>query len=308
MSLTTFSTEQLLTIQALVTNALSGTPSAAGKTQIGKNGKPVKLTKSGKVSKRNGKPTVHGDFTKYILSNHKEQIATFKSENPDQKGAHLVYVAKYRKDNADEYSAFEAKWKEEHPPTEESDADSDVPSETLEVNTEGKVKKPRAPLTQEHKDAMQAGRLKKKAEKEAAKAALEQNAINVAAPVAAPVTVTAPIKASSVPLPASPSGKKKPKSAKKAEEIVAPVPPVSTPVDVEQDEQDEFLPFTHKDPTSKVSTKYIRMGQRRPDGNHIWASTDLWLSVKGAKGAYKGQLLPDGTIDTTVEEPEIEME
>jgi hypothetical protein len=305
MSLTTFSTEQLLTIQALVTNALSGTPSAAGKTQIGKNGKPVKLTKSGKVSKRNGKPTVHGDFTKHILSNHKDQIATFKSENPDQKGAHLVYVAKYRKDNAEEYSAFEAKWKEEHPPTEESDADSDIPSDTLEVNTEGKVKKPRAPLTQEHKDAMQAGRLKKKAEKDAAKAALEQDAINVAAPVAAPVTVTAPIKASSVPLPASPSGKKKPKSAKKADEIVAPVAPVPSPVEADED---EFLPFTHKDTISKVSTKYIRMGQRRPDGNHIWASTDLWLSVKGAKGAYKGQLLPDGTIDTTVEEPEIEME
>ena len=305
MSLTTFSTEQLLTIQALVTNALSGTPSAAGKTQIGKNGKPVKLTKSGKVSKRNGKPTVHGDFTKHILSNHKDEIATFKSENPDQKGAHLVYVAKYRKDHAEEYSAFEAKWKEEHPPTEESDADSDVPSDTLEVNTEGKVKKPRAPLTQEHKDAMQAGRQKKKAEKEAAKIALEQDAINVAAPVTAPVT--APVKASSVPLPASPSGKKKPKTVKKAEEIVIPVPPVSSPVE-EPDEQDEFLPFTHKDPTSKVSTKYIRMGQRRPDGNHIWASTDLWLSVKGAKGAYKGQLLTNGTIDTTVEEPEIEME
>jgi hypothetical protein len=305
-SLSTFSTEQLLVIQSLVSNALSGTPSAAGKTQLGKNGKPVKLTKSGKVSKRTGKPTVHADFTKHILAAHKDDVAAFKAEHPDQKGAHLSFAANYRKEHAEEFEAFKTKWSEEHPKTDSdadaSDASSDASGEAeapAAVIADGaKVKKPRAPLTQEHKDAMQAGRQKKKAEKEAAAAAAEAAAKgDIAAPVA-PV-VAAPIVAA----PAAPV-KKQVKQAKKAE-VVAPValPLPESPKEVEEAEEEvegEYIPFT------LAGKKYVRYGERRTDGNHIWASPDLWESKKGQKGPYVGILQDDGKIDNTATEPEIE--
>jgi len=308
-SLSTFSTEQLLVIQTLVSNALSGTPSAAGKTQLGKNGKPVKLTKSGKVSKRTGKPTVHADFTKHILAAHKDDVAAFKAEHPDQKGAHLSFAANYRKEHAEEFEAFKTKWSEEHPKTD-SDADaSDASSEAsgeaeapAAVIADGaKVKKPRAPLTQEHKDAMQAGRQKKKAEKEAAAAAAEAAAKgDIAAPVA-PV-VTASVVAA--PAPAAPV-KKQVKQAKKAE-MVAPVAlplpesPKEVEGEVEEEVEGEYIPFT------LAGKKYVRFGERRTDGNHIWASGDLWESKKGQKGPYVGILQDDGKIDNTATEPEIE--
>ena len=303
-SLSTFSTEQLLVIQSLVSNALSGTPSAAGKTQLGKNGKPVKLTKSGKVSKRTGKPTVHADFTKHILAAHKDDVAAFKAEHPDQKGAHLSFAANYRKEHAEEFEAFKTKWSEEHPKTD-SDADaSDASSEAsgeaeapAVVADGAKVKKPRAPLTQEHKDAMQAGRQKKKAEKEAAAAAAEAAAKG---DVAAPAPVAAPVAA-----PAAAPVKKQVKQAKKAE-VVAPVAlplPESPKVEEEEVEQ-ENIPFT------LAGKKYIRLGERRTDGNHIWASGDLWENKKGQRGTYVGVLqeMPDGSskIDNTATEPEIE--
>ena len=307
-SLSTFSTEQLLVIQTLVSNALSGTPSAAGKTQLGKNGKPVKLTKSGKVSKRTGKPTVHADFTKHILAAHKDDVAAFKAEHPDQKGAHLSFAANYRKEHAEEFEAFKTKWSEEHPKTD-SDADaSDASSEAsgeaeapAVVADGAKVKKPRAPLTQEHKDAMQAGRQKKKAEKEAAAAAAEAAAKgDIAAPVAAPV---APVVAA----PAAPV-KKQVKQAKKAE-TAAPVPVVAAPSPAplpespkveEAEEEMENIPFT------LAGKKYIRLGERRTDGNHIWASADLWENKKGQRGPYVGVLQDDGKIDNTATEPDVE--
>jgi hypothetical protein len=303
-SLSTFSTEQLLVIQTLVSNALSGTPSAAGKTQLGKNGKPVKLTKSGKVSKRTGKPTVHADFTKHILAAHKDDVAAFKAEHPDQKGAHLSFAANYRKEHAEEFEAFKTKWSEEHPKTDSdadaSDASSDASGEApAAVIADGaKVKKPRAPLTQEHKDAMQAGRQKKKAEKEAAAAAAEAAAKgDIAAPVAPVVAAPAPAAA-----PAAAPVKKQVKQAKKAE-VVAPValPLPESPKEVEEAEvEDEFIPFT------LAGKKYVRLGERRTDGNHIWASPDLWENKKGQKGPYVGILQDDGKIDNTATEPEIE--
>ena len=78
----------------------------------------VKLNKSGKPKKQNsnkGKPTCHGDFVKMICEKMKDDVAAFKAANPDQKGAHLVFAANYKKENAEEVAAFEAKWKEEHP-------------------------------------------------------------------------------------------------------------------------------------------------------------------------------------------------
>ena len=326
-SLSTFSTEQLLVIQSLVSNALSGTPSAAGKTQLGKNGKPVKLTKSGKVSKRTGKPTVHADFTKHILALHKDDVAAFKAEHPDQKGAHLSFAANYRKDHAEEFETFKTNWLLEHPKTDSdadaSDAASEASGEAAEAPSAAadgeKVKKARKPLTQEHKDAMQAGRQKKKAEKEAAAAAAEAAAKGgIVAPAAAVPSVPAAAVPSvpaaavpSVPAPAAtsaPAAKKVVKQAKKAEPAPAPAPAPAplppSPKEEEAEVEDEFIPFT------LAGKKYVRLGQRRTDGNHIWASGDLWENKKGQKGLYVGDLqeMPDGSskIDTTATEPEFE--
>jgi hypothetical protein len=312
LSVSSFSTEQLLVIQSLVSNALNGTPSAAGKTLIGKNGKPVKLTKSGKVSKRSGKPTVHADFTKHILAAHKDEVAAYKAEHPDQKGAHLSFAANYRKEHAEEFATFSAQWLLEHPKTD-SDADvsdaasvasgeaSDAPAATTEANGE-KVKKARKPLTDEHKAAMQAGRQKKKAEKEAAAAAAESAAKSGIAPVAAPA---APVVDAPAPAPAP---KKQVKQAKKADAPApAPAPKAPEPLPEspkEEEADDEFIPFT------LAGKKYVRLGQRRTDGNHIWASGDLWESKKGQKGDWVGVLqeMPDGSskIDNSGEEPELE--
>jgi len=306
LSVSSFSTEQLLVIQSLVSNALNGTPSAAGKTLIGKNGKPVKLTKSGKVSKRSGKPTVHADFTKHILAAHKDEVAAYKAEHPDQKGAHLSFAANYRKEHAEEFATFSAQWLLEHPKTV-SDADvsdaasdasgeaSEAPAATTEANGE-KVKKARKPLTDEHKAAMQAGRQKKKAEKEAAAAAAESAAKSGIAPVAAPA---APVAAAPAPAPA-PAPKKQVKQAKKAEEVVVKPPEPLPESPKEEEADDEFIPFT------LAGKKYVRLGQRRTDGNHIWASGDLWESKKGQKGDWVGVLQDDGKIDNSGEEPELE--
>jgi len=299
LSVSSFSTEQLMVIQGLVSNALSGQPSSAGKTLIGKNGKPVKLTKSGKVSKRSGKPTVHADFTKHILASHKDEVAAYKAEHPDQKGAHLSFAANYRKEHAEEFAAFSAKWSEEHPKTDSdadvSDAASEASGEAPAADGNEKVKKPRKPLSQEHKDAMQAGRQKKKAEKEAAAAAAEAAAKNGVAPVAAPIAAPAAA-------PVAAPVKKQVKQAKKAEAPKAPEPLPESPKEEAEAEEadDEFIPFT------LGGKKYVRLGQRRTDGNHIWASGDLWESKKGQKGAYVGVLQDDGKIDNTAEEPELE--
>jgi hypothetical protein len=311
LSVSSFSTEQLLVIQGLVSNALSGQPSSAGKTLIGKNGKPVKLTKSGKVSKRSGKPTVHADFTKRILESHKDEVAAFKAEHPDQKGAHLSFAANYRKEHAEEFEAFKTQWLIEHPKT---DSDADVSDAASEASGEAgeapaaaegeKAKKARKPLTQEHKDAMQAGRQKKKAEKEAAAAAAEAAAKSGVAPVAAPV---APVAAPVAPVAAPAAAKKQVKQAKKAETAApapapkAPEPLPASPKEAEEAEaEDEFIPFT------LAGKKYVRLGQRRTDGNHIWASGDLWESKKGQKGDWVGVLQDDGKIDNSGEEPELE--
>jgi hypothetical protein len=45
------------------------------------------------------------------------------------------------------------------------------------------------------------------------------------------------------------------------------------------------------------------MGISKPDGNHEWLSGDLWLSKKGARGSYAGELMEDGSINADAEEP-----
>ena len=95
---------------------------------------------------------------------------------------------------------------------------------------------------------------------------------------------------------------KKPKEAKKAApapaapvaEVAAPVAEVAAPA---AEQEAEALPFKLGGAT------YIRMGISKPDGNHEWLSGDLWLSKKGARGSYAGELMEDGSINADAEEP-----
>ena len=251
----------------------------------------VKLNKSGKPKKQNsnkGKPTCHGDFVKMICEKMKDEVAAFKAENPEQKGAHLVFAANYKKEQAEEFAAFEAKWKEEHPKDAVSETASvaDDASDASGSAATGTEKKKRAPMSDEQKAKMKAGReasaAAKKAAKDAEKAGLTTEPVSE--PVSEPVATPAPV--------AAHVAKKPVKSAKKATPAITT--PVAAPIEAAAP---ELLPF------KMGVVTYLRMGTKRPDGNHLWASGHIWNSTKGAKGAYVGELQDDGELNEDATEP-----
>ena len=239
---------------------------------------PLKLTKSGKPRKESsnkGKPTSNGDFTKKILSEQKEAVATFKAANPEMKGSHLTFVSNYKKEHPGEYDAFKAEWILAHPNSEtDSTKESPEDSVSVEGSTEAPVEKPKRVMSDEQKAKMKAGReaaaAAKKANKDTEKAVVEEGP-----------------REESV---ATPAATKPVKKAKKAitTDVVTPAP-VS--------QVTELLPFAMGPDT------YLRHGVQRPDGNHLWTSGHLWASDKGAKGKYIGEIADDGTVNKSAAEP-----
>ena len=249
---------------------------------------------SGKGAKKpsalKGKPKAHGAFVKMMCETHKDQIAVFKEENPEQKGAHLGYISNYKKANGAVYGEFEAKWKTEHPPSSDVEEDAASGSEAPSgEEAEEKPKSKRGPMSDDQKANMKAGR-----EASAAKRAAEKAGLPVSAAVPAPVSADAPAPvAADAPVP-----KKQVKTAKKTTVITQPV---VQPVGLNTVQ--EFLPFKVGDES------YVRLGCSRADGNHLWVSGHLWQFKKGAphsKGDHYGGIQADGTIDETAEEPKIE--
>ena len=161
----------------------SGGLPAAATVKVNKNGKPRK------ESSRKGKATPHGDFTKMICEKHKDEIAAFKAANPEQKGAHLVFVSSYKKEHTEEYKAFEADWKEKHSEASDGSASSANESADEAAPVAEKEKSKRPPMSDEQKAKMKAGReaaaLKKKAEA-AAPAAAPAAPLEPAEPAVAP--------------------------------------------------------------------------------------------------------------------------
>jgi len=261
----------------------------------------VKLNKSGKPKKQNsnkGKPTCHGDFVKMICEQFKDEVLAFKAENPEQKGAHLVFAANYKKEHREEFASFEAEWKEAHPKDAVSDAGSSNTSvaEGAEIATDADVK-PKRTMSDEQKAKMKAGREASKAKKDADKAGIATAPVATPAPVAAPAPVATPAPvaapapvATPAPAPVADTKKKTVKTAKKADAITTPV--VAPIVAAEP----ELLPF------KMAGETYLRMGTKRPDGNHLWTSGHLWQSNKGKKGDHIGEIV-DGVIDETASEP-----
>lgn len=255
----------------------------------------VKLTKNGKPKKestRKGKPTCNGDFTKKVCAEHKDEYTEFKKANPEKKGAHLIFLSNYKKEHKEEYEAFETAWKEAHPKIDSkieedhgsaSDAGSGVPGSATGSAT-GSEKAKRV-LSPEHLAKMKVGREAAKAKKDAEKAVPSDTFTATTVPVPAVV----PVK----------------KSVKKAQkEIIEPVAVISAAnssnASVAEDDEPELIPFKHGGVT------YMRLGNKRADGNYLWATGDLWANKKGGKGVYVGAIQDDGSVDTDALEPLLE--
>ena len=85
----------------------------------------LKLTKSGKprkVSDRKGKPTARDAFAKMICEQMKAELDAFKATLAKKQGAQFTFVANYKKEHPEVYSAFETKWKAEHPDAQTPEA------------------------------------------------------------------------------------------------------------------------------------------------------------------------------------------
>ena len=252
----------------------------------------VKTTK--KESTRKGKPTCNGDFTKKICAEHKGEYTEFKMANPEKKGAHLIFLSNYKKEHKEEYEAFETAWKEAHPKVDSkveddhgsvSDAGSGAPMSATGSGSATGSEKAKRVLSPEHLAKMKVGREAAKAKKEAEKAVPSDTftATTVAVPAVVPVK----------------------KTVKKAQkEIIEPVAVISAAnssnASVAEDDEPELIPFKHGGVT------YMRLGNKRADGNYLWATGDLWANKKGAKGAYVGAIQDDGSVDTDALEPLLE--
>jgi hypothetical protein len=276
---------------------------------------PVK-TKVRKTHANKGKPNARGDFCKKICEEHKAEYETFKEEHKEQKGAHLTWMSAYMKEHKDEYEAFKAAWALQHPKT--TDADTDAADAAGESNsesqtTEEKPAKVKKVLSPEHLAKMKAGREAKLAEKKAAKeqqiAAAEANAPFTMAAVEAQQAAETAAAIATAPVQAKKGPKKVTKKAEAAANtanaanavplMVGGGGSVQPPIVAEPEGEVEPLPFKHKGIT------YIRIGTAKSDGTIDWASSDLWYSKKGQRGAYVGELMPDGDINEDAEEPNL---
>ena len=282
MSVASMSIQQLLEQRTLIDTQIC---LKTGGSISGSITKGVKLNKSGKpkkVSTRKGVATANGDFMKKVHAEQAAAFEEFKLANPEKKqGAHMVFYYTYRDAHEDEWKAFEAAWNEAHP--KDQDAASDDGNTMV---TAASSEKPKRVMTPEHKEKLKAGREAAKAAKDAAKAAAAGGFSATTVVVATPST----------PAVASPATKKPKKVTKKAEAIEPVVISSNTSV-VEEDDAPELIPFKHGGMT------YMRLGNKREDGNHLWATADLWGNKKGAKGDYVGTLEADGTIDQDALEP-----
>ncbi len=329
---------QLLSMRSEIDAAISA---ACG----GESAVVASSAKPKKPSARTGKPTAYGAFSSKIQKENTEEIKAFKEANPDMKGAHMTWVGKYKDEHPEIYEAFKAEWvaanpKTKTPTSEPGSADegaepkAEKPKKILSPEHLAKMKagreakksikdaekgvagteisseqaasggggggghvtpeKPKKVLSAEHLAKLKAGREAKKLAKDAERAIAEA-AAKSDSPIALSPTASAEAKAA-----------KKPKEAKKtaaAPEVAAPVAEVAAPVAEvaapAAEQEAEALPFKLGGAT------YIRMGISKADGNHEWLSGDLWLSKKGGRGSYAGELMEDGSINADAEEPEV---
>jgi hypothetical protein len=282
--------------------------------QMPKAGK--KAPKAEKAPRANaGVPTLHGAWTTHVLKEHSTESPEFKEflaaridsakagellyneghakvkkgkkaagDAMDEKeaavGAHTVWVSYWRNTHTDEFTEFKTEWEAANPKesrvasAKTSQAGSDAEGEDGEKPAPKKRgAKKMADMTPEEQAAAKAKRAANKAAKAAKKAeSEEEEAENFSPAIASPM-----IGGGS-----------------------------SAPAEMEEAQvEDSLISFTYK------KVKYLRFGHLDEDGEGVWdEGNDIWLQTpEGGKGAYAGQLLATGKIDTSPEvmanEPDI---
>jgi hypothetical protein len=263
-----------------------------------------------------GQPTAHGAYTAKVLAEHNKDSPEFKAfvakraadaeagkliytaeqgkvksgkkavgDLMDAKeavaGAHIAFVAQWKRDHPEDFAAFKAKFDLEHPKgsraTSVADDASVAESAVASEASEAKPKKGRKPMTEEAKAAAAAKRAATKAAK------------------SAPVAVAEPAVVA---------------DAAVEEDEVA----VADEEDEEEDEGVNSVDATDDTLIEWVSPKgkaYFRIGHLDEEGDGVW-NTGNWLWAKnadGSKGAYAGILLANGKVDaspeTLADEPEL---
>ena len=281
-----FSTDQLIALQALVAKELMNRSSSSSSSA------PVKDKKVKKEKDPSAKPRKAGawaGWTSHCPKEHAAEYETFKASSATKQGIAPLFCTQWRKDHADEYAAFEVKWKEEHSSAEPSSAEpssaepspassapapapAPAPAAPQKVSQDVKVRKPQSEETKA------AAALKRAATK-------AKNAAEGASALAAAVTSAAPAPAPAPVLPLAP--------------ISIPAPAQEAEAEAEEDEEmPELLPF------KLGGRSYLRPGVLRDGGITSWATGDLWESKKDVKGDWAGVLQEDGSIDLSAEEPE----
>ena len=289
LSLTTLSLTELLNqrsmIDAEIAKQTGGASVVATESSKGKKEK--------KPSSRSGKPTSWSAFSSMLQKEHAEDIKAYKAANPDLKSAHLKWVGDYKLSHLEEYETFKTKFEAENPKTTVTEVTTVTEGEgTTEPSTKEKAKRVLSP---EHLAKLKAGREASRAKKQ------EEKNKEVAEAVAeAPVSLTVPETAVTVTEEAPAPKKKTIKTVKKKESSSEPKPePVVTEEAHAPKAEGVELPF-------KIGpSSYIRFGVPSEGGETNWLSNDLWLNKRGSRGAYVGELMEDGSINTDAEEPPV---
>ena len=269
-----------------------------------------------------GQSTAHGDYTKEVLSRYPKDSAEFKAflakrvaaaeggqmaYTADQakvksgkkavgdlmdakeavSGAHIPFVAEWKKEHQAEWLSFKAQWDQDHPKGSRAASVADGASEAGSAEgadeAEEKPKRGRKTMTQEQKDA---ARAKREAKKAAAAAASPD------APAAAAVLEAEEEEAVDL--------------SEEGEQSVAAAPSASPAAEaVEEEAEDDLLPF------SKGGISYLRWGHLDAEGEEVWHPEGwTWLrNADGSKGAFAGKMVGaklDKSAEAMADEPEFE--
>jgi hypothetical protein len=262
------------------------------------------VAKKEKKAKRVGVSGPWSDYTKKVLAEHAEAVTAFKAAAESKLGAHLKWLSQYKASHEEEWLAYHAAWKLEHPKgaavaaeaaeTVEHDDTASVASSATSTAAPAAGAKRRGPkklteMTTEERAAHDSKVAERKAKKTTATPAEAE------ARAAAPVAVAAP---EPQPQPEAAVAVAAPEPVPAAPAAVASLP--ASPAAEAEEVEATLLPF------EVDNVKYLRYGIAAAAGEVDWASGDLWQIRKGVKGAYVGELMEDGSINTDADEPTIE--
>jgi hypothetical protein len=298
LSLNTLSLTELLNQRSMIDAEIA--KQTGGASVVATEPSKGKGKKEKKQSARAGKPTSWSAFSSMLQKEHAEDIKAYKTANPDLKSAHLKWVGDYKDTHAEEYEAFKTKFEAENPKTTVTEVTTVTEREgTTEDATEPSTKeKAKRVLSPEHLAKLKAGREASRAKKQEEKNK-EVAAAVAEAPVSLNLVITpAPEAAITVSEDAAPK-KKTIKTVKKKESKTEPV--------VESKPEESQAPKTEgvELPFKIGPSSYIRFGVPNENGETNWLSNDLWLNKRGSRGAYVGELMEDGSINTDAEEPPV---